>query len=89
MTETEETTPMKFNCSVKPENFLGGSLSWEDIAKALWGILDDIDTLPDMLKPSTPEMADKCWRMMVGRAEKRHQYLLSNGYILTKDKHEL
>ena len=83
MSEVEAT--MKFNCSEKPEDFLGDNLSWEDIARALWKILDDIDTLPDMLHPSEYEMADKCWRMMVKRAEKRHQYLLSDGYTLTKD----
>lgn len=79
-----EQQVMKYNCSAKQEDFLGDNLSWEEIAKALWKILDDIDTLPDMLHPSEYEMADKCWRMMVVRANKRHKYLLSDGYTLTK-----
>lgn len=83
VTEEQSDTIMEFNCSEKPKDFLGDKLSWEDIAKALWKILDDIDTLPDMLHPSEYKMADKCWRMMIKRAEKRHQYLLSDGYTLT------
>ncbi len=73
-------------CDTLHNDFRGDDLSWEDIAKALWEILDDIDTLPDMLHPSEDAMADKCWRMMVKRAGKRHQYLFSDGYKLTKYK---
>ena len=79
-----ESQTMNFNISTKSEDFIGDTMTWEEIAKKLWGILDDIDTLPDMLHPSEYEMADKCWRMMVKRAEKRHRYLVSDGYELTK-----
>ncbi len=86
MEEVETKPPMRFNVAEKPEDFIGNTLSWEDIARALWDLLDSIDTLPDMLKPGKDDAkaSDKCWRMMVKRAEKRHRYLVSDGYELNK-----
>ena len=55
---------------------------YKEVAEKLWELLDSIDTLPDMLHPSTPEGHEKTWRMMVKRAEERHKYLESDGYIL-------
>lgn len=52
------------------------------IAEKLWSLLDSIDTLPDMIHPNTPEGHEKCWKMMVKRAEKRHELLKTDGYNL-------
>ena len=58
--------------------------NWEDIAKELWDLLDSIDTLPDILHPNSKEGHEKCWKMMVKRAEKRHKLLKSDGFNLTQ-----
>ena len=55
----------------------------KQIAEELWALLDSIDTLPDMIHPSNEEGHEKCWKMMVKRAEKRHDLLKSDGYNLT------
>jgi len=57
---------------------------WKQIAKELWNILDSIDTLPDMIHPSSLEGHEKCWKMMVKRAEERHKFLKSDGFNLAK-----
>ena len=49
----------------------------------LWGILDSIDTLPDMIHPNTKDGHEKCWKMMVKRAGKRHDILITDGYKLS------
>ena len=46
--------------------------------KQLWDLLDSIDSLPDMIHPKTLEDHEKCWKMMVKRAEKRHEILKNN-----------
>ncbi|MHC4398001.1 MAG: hypothetical protein ACYS1A_20350 [Planctomycetota bacterium] len=76
---------MRYNTSGEVTDYVGDKMSWEQVARALWELLDSIDTLPDMLKPGTEVAHDKCWRMMVGRAEKRHKYLVSDGYTLVKE----
>ena len=57
--------------------------NYKQIAEELWGILDDIDTLPDMTHPNTPEAHEKTWKAMVKRAEQRHKLLKSDGYTLS------
>ena len=49
----------------------------------LWDILDNIDTIPDMMHPNTPEAHEKCWRYMVEATHKRHDILKTDGYNLT------
>ena len=61
--------------------------NYKEIAEKLWGILDDIDTLPDMIHPNTLEGHEKCWKMMVKRAEKRHKLLKTDGYKLFLPSH--
>lgn len=51
-------------------------------SKRLWDILDEIDTLPDMLHPYDSESHEKTWRIMVERASKRHEILTTDGYEL-------
>lgn len=51
-------------------------------SEKLWDLLDSIDTLPDMLHPSDVKGHEKCWKMMVNIAEKRHKILKSDGYKL-------
>ena len=58
--------------------------TYKQIAEALWGLLDSIDNLPDMIHPSNTEGHKKTWKMMVKRAEKRHKLLKSDGHKLTK-----
>lgn len=53
--------------------------TWEQRARDLWQILDDIDTLSDMLK-ETP--VSKFEKMALKRAAKRHSILESDGYKL-------
>lgn len=57
---------------------------YKTIAEELWNILDSIDSLPDMIHPNTKDGHEKCWKMMVTRAEMRHQLLKSDGYKLLK-----
>jgi hypothetical protein len=54
----------------------------------LWGILDDIDSIPDMLHPNTPEGHEQCWKMMVKRADERHDVLETDGYKLFTPTHD-
>lgn len=59
---------------------------YKQIAEELWGLLDSIDTLPDMIHPNNSEGHEKTWRMMVKRAEKRHRLLKSDGYTLVRSR---
>lgn len=54
-------------------------MDWEARAKALWKLLDDIDTLGDSMKPEVTPY----FRAVNGIAEKRHALLKSDGYELT------
>lgn len=58
--------------------------TYKQIAEELWRLLDSIDTLPDMIHPRTIEGHEKTWKMMIRRAEKRHQLLKTDGYTLLK-----
>ncbi len=60
-------------------------MKYKQIAEDLWKLLDSIDSLPDMIHPQTKEGHEKCWRMMVKRAEKRHTLLKTDGYTLSKN----
>jgi len=53
-------------------------MEWEDTAKALWKLLDDIDTLGDSMKPDRSPY----FRKVNGIAAKRHELLKSDGYEL-------
>lgn len=52
-------------------------------AEKLWDLLDEIDTLPDALHPNTIEAHERCWKLMVETAKKRHKILSTDGYTLT------
>lgn len=54
-----------------------------EAATKLWDLLDDIDTLPDMIKPVTREQHQKLWQSMVKKTDKRHAIMESDGYKLT------
>ena len=62
--------------------FLVVAQDYKDIAECLWGLLDDIDTIPDMMKPRTGGDAEDCMKEMLEIAKHRHDYLESNGYEL-------
>ena len=46
--------------------------------KALWGLLDDIDTASDMFKPKHTSF----YRYVMKKVEERHKYIISDGYNL-------
>ena len=53
-------------------------MNWEQIAKELWQLLDDIDTAADMFHPNqTPYQ-----RTVAAKASKRFEFLESDGYEL-------
>ena len=66
----------------KAEAAVVGENLYKQVAKKLWGLLDSIDTLPDMLHPNTFEAHKKTWLMMVKKAEERHELLKTDGYNL-------
>ena len=47
--------------------------------KALWDLLDDIDTASDRFKPS---LDSAFVRYVLGKADERNKYLVSDGYEL-------
>ncbi len=51
---------------------------WREIAHKLWGILDDIDTLSDAMKPDETPFYKATMRL----ANKRHWHLVSDGFEL-------
>jgi len=48
----------------------------------LWGLLDDIDTLSDVIKPSTLEGYEAYYARTQQKASERHDVLYSDGYRL-------
>jgi len=55
-----------------------------DACKALWGLLDDIDTASDMFKPRDLESYQKFYKYAMARTEARHLVCRSDGYELFK-----
>ncbi len=55
-----------------------GEYSWEEIAKNLWCLLDDIDTASDMFKP----VKNNFYKYSMKKCEARHKYGYSDGYTL-------
>jgi hypothetical protein len=53
-------------------------INYEQVAKELWGLLDDISTLGDILKPEI----NQYFKSVSYIAEKRHEYFTSDGYNL-------
>lgn len=56
---------------------------WKERVVKLWDMLDDIDSVPDMLHPNTERGHESTWKMMVAIAEKRHKILKTDGFTLT------
>jgi len=48
----------------------------------LWGLLDDIDTLSDFIKPNDLVSYQRFFDLAIVYAEKRHDVLYSDGYRL-------
>lgn len=59
------------------------AVEWKNKAEALWKLLDDIDTLGDMIKPEVSPYFTNV-NKLVGR---RFQHLHSDGYNLFPPKH--
>ena len=57
---------------------------YKEKAEALWGIIDDIDTLSDIIKPSTEKGYKAFYEAVMKKQAERHKYLTSyDGYTLT------
>ena len=56
---------------------------YERIAEELWDLLDGIDTLSDIIKPSNLKGYKQFYRLAMEKVSKRHVFLRSNGYDLT------
>jgi len=48
----------------------------------LWGFLDDIDTLADMIKPNDLVGYQRFFNLAMARVERRHTVLYSDGHKL-------
>ena len=59
------------------------NLSDLDRAKALWGLLDDIDTASDMFKPRDENSYKAFYNYAMKKQAERHKYLESDGYTLS------
>jgi hypothetical protein len=55
-------------------------------AEALWGLLDDIDSASDMIKPTNLEGYKKFYDYAMRKSEERHKFLRSDGYKLAFNK---
>ena len=55
---------------------------YKDAAEKLWGLLDDIDTLTDIIKPTSLQGYARFYQAALVRAERRHLVLVSDGYSL-------
>lgn len=55
---------------------------YKEAAEKLWGLLDDIDTLTDVINPTTLQGYARFYQAAVKRAEQRHLILISDGYSL-------
>lgn len=53
-------------------------MTWEERTKALWKLLDDIDTVGDVYKPER----NHYFKYICKKVAQRFQYLKSDGYEL-------
>ncbi len=68
---------------------VSSSLSMREIAEKLWSLLDNIDTLSDICKPTVddPKAAMAFYNNAMKYAAKRFNFLKSDGYkIYTKEE---
>lgn len=73
----------------KPDNFDISKLSEREIIEALWALLDNIDTLSDICKPTldNPKAAMAFYSNAMRYANERFKYMQSDGYkIYTYDE---
>ncbi len=54
-----------------------------EVAEALWGLLDDIDTLSDQIKPSSFSQYAGFYQHVMCIVKKRHEHLKSDGHHLS------
>lgn len=64
-------------------------MKYKKIAKKLWNILDDIDSLSDIIRPNDLNGYKEFYKIAMDKVNLRHNYLESDGYNLTKNKKEL
>jgi hypothetical protein len=55
---------------------------YKEAAEKLWGLLDDINTLADIIKPTSLQGYVRFYQAAVKRSEQRHLILTSDGYSL-------
>lgn len=85
--------PQKFNQGEDniQKTPVSSSLSMREIAEQLWSLLDNIDTLADICKPTVngPKAAMAFYNNAMKYADKRFELLQSDGYnIFTKEEFE-
>lgn len=51
-------------------------------AEALWSLLDDIDTVSDVIKPTSLQDYMRFYNYTMMKVSERHKYLKSDGYQL-------
>ena len=56
---------------------------YSEVSRALWDLLDDIDTLSDMLKPDGLKSYELFYKKVMEIQRKRHEYMESDGDVLT------
>ena len=86
-TDADVTTSSSHNA--KP--LVSSSLSIREIAEQLWSLLDNIDTLSDICKPTVndPKAAMAFYNNAMKYAAKRFELLQSDGYkVYTREEFE-
>lgn len=58
---------------------------YKPISHILWGLLDDIDTSSDIIRPTTEKGYKIFYENTLKRCSKRFKYLSSDGYNLEKN----
>lgn len=91
--KTQEKNKTKIEAVSKPDGkpLVSSSLSMREIAEQLWSLLDNIDTLSDICKPTVndPKAAMAFYNNAMKYAAKRFELLQSNGYkIYTREEFE-
>ena len=58
---------------------------YKDISKVLWSLLDDIDSMPDAIKPISIEGYKTFYKRAIEKSLERHKYLKSDGFKLQRN----
>ena len=56
---------------------------YDVVSRALWDLLDDIDTYSDMFKPDDLKPYELFYKKVMEKVKERHKYMESDGHDLT------